>query len=78
VIMMTCDQHIRYQQNLKGQRIALIELSGGIGQPFQTIWTASWRPQRARSLAATRLSPGHGRLFGGAPTPGPGPDDQHL
>jgi hypothetical protein len=29
VIMITCDQNIRYQQNLEGRRIALIELSGG-------------------------------------------------
>jgi hypothetical protein len=29
VIMNTCDRNIRYQQNLAGRRIALIEISGG-------------------------------------------------
>lgn len=29
VIMITCDRNVRYQQNLEGRRIALIELSGG-------------------------------------------------
>ena len=29
VIMITCDRNVRYQQNLEGRRIILIELSGG-------------------------------------------------
>lgn len=29
VIMITCDRNVRYQQNLGGRRIALIELAGG-------------------------------------------------
>jgi hypothetical protein len=29
VIMITCDRNIRYQQNLAGRQIALIEISGG-------------------------------------------------
>jgi hypothetical protein len=28
-VLITCDRNIRYQQNLAGRRIALVEIAGG-------------------------------------------------
>jgi hypothetical protein len=59
-LLLTTDRRIRYQQNLRVRRIALVVLTGASGGPaFCNMPTASLRSLRPRRLAVTPKSSFH-------------------
>jgi hypothetical protein len=63
-VLITCDQNIRYQQNLAGRQLALIELAANRWAPSANILPTCWQLSKPQRLAAIRPSASLSRLGG--------------